>query len=49
MKDYPVNRVRDWLKGALKSLTVWFNSYRSKPAPARSARTVGSVMFTPAP
>lgn len=26
MKDYLVNRIRDWLKGTLKSLTVWFNS-----------------------
>ena len=26
IEDYPVNRLRDWIKGALKSLTVWFNS-----------------------
>jgi hypothetical protein len=26
MKDYPINRVRDWFKGAVKSLTIWFNS-----------------------
>jgi len=26
MDDYPINRAGNWIKGALKSLTVWFNS-----------------------
>lgn len=26
MKDYPIDSFMRWIKGALKSLTVWFNS-----------------------
>jgi hypothetical protein len=26
MKNSSLDRVRDWLRGALRSLTVWFNS-----------------------
>lgn len=26
MKDYPVNSVMNWIKGAAKSLTIWINS-----------------------
>lgn len=26
MKDYPVNRLRNWFVGALRSLTIWVNS-----------------------
>ena len=25
-KDYPVNRLKNWLRGAYRSLTIWFNS-----------------------
>lgn len=26
MNDYPFDRFKKWLKGAFKSMTVWFNS-----------------------
>jgi len=25
-KDYPVNRLKNWLRGAYRSMTIWFNS-----------------------
>lgn len=25
-KDYPINRLKRWLRGSLRSFTIWFNS-----------------------